>query len=511
MASKKYSIAVGLLLLAASSAFAQEGTAYDWRDSSKIPSKRMPQQNEFLNNQYAFPAKPRDQWELGLSAGHMMIIGSIPSRPGFGGGISLRKSLGHTFSVRAEYTGSFSYGLDYRPRTGNSIGGIWSVYGNNPVYANYRTKTHEVSIDGILTLNNIKFYSDKVKTNFYLIGGYTLLAADVDVDALQSPGGAQYNFGSINPNTSRSNIHTQLKDLLTGGYKEEGVNGGNRPPVGLMGAYQIRHALDVGAGFAYKINRNINIGIEDKITAPLGDHYLDGVNTGHNDFFNYTALRLNFNIGSKAKRVEPLWWWNPLDYAYNELNAPKHMKIPTPILPDADGDGVTDQFDKEPNTPAGAPVDSHGVSRDTDGDGVPDYKDKELITPTICQPVDADGVGKCPDPACCKAIQAAPPAPTCALGSLPSITFKGKAAVINAAAKSLLADVAAQLRNNPNCKVTLAGHPGASKVLQALNQKRVDAIKTYLIEKEGIGGDRVIPQYDGGEGDTHTIDLRSGL
>jgi outer membrane protein OmpA-like peptidoglycan-associated protein len=509
MASKKYSLAAGLLLLAASSAFAQEGTAYDWRDSSKIPAKRMPQQNEFLNNQYAFPAKPRDQWELGLSAGHMMILGSIPSRPGFGGGISLRKSLGHTFSLRAEYNGSFAYGLDYRPRTGNSVGGIWAAaYGNNPVYVNYRTKTHMLSIDGIMTLNNIKFYSDKVKTNFYILGGYTLLATDVDVNAVQK-NGATYNFASIDPTQSRKNIRTQLKDLIgSGNYNQEGVSGGNRPPVGRMGAYSIRHALDFGAGFAYKISPKWNLAIEDKITDAF-DPYLDGVNTGHNDAFNYTSLRLNINIGSKSKRVEPLWWWNPLDYAYNELNAPKHMKIPTPILPDADGDGVTDQFDKEPNTPAGAPVDSHGVSRDTDGDGVPDYKDKELITPTICQPVDADGVGKCPDPACCKNI--APPPPACALGSLPSITFKGKTAVVNAAAKALLADVAAQLRNNPNCKVTLAGHPAANKAAQALNQKRVDAIKTYLIEKEGISGDRVIPQYDGGEGDVHTIDLRSGL
>ncbi len=39
---------------------------------------------------------------------------------------------------------------------------------------------------------------------------------------------------------------------------------------------------------------------------------------------------------------------------------------------------------------------------DTDGDGVPDYMDKELITATICQPVDADGIGKCPDPECCQ-------------------------------------------------------------------------------------------------------------
>jgi hypothetical protein len=44
---------------------------------------------------------------------------------------------------------------------------------------------------------------------------------------------------------------------------------------------------------------------------------------------------------------------------------------------------------------------THGVSLDTDGDGVPDCRDKELITPTYCQPVDADGVGKCPCPEGC--------------------------------------------------------------------------------------------------------------
>ena len=85
---------------------------------------------------------------------------------------------------------------------------------------------------------------------------------------------------------------------------------------------------------------------------------------------------------NKTKSVQPLYWINPLNFIYSEMNAPKHMKMPKVVLPDADGDGVADQFDKEPKTPAGASVDSHGVSRDTDGDGVPDYKDKQLITPT---------------------------------------------------------------------------------------------------------------------------------
>ena len=60
------------------------------------------------------------------------------------------------------------------------------------------------------------------------------------------------------------------------------------------------------------------------------------------------------------------------------------MKMPKVKLDDADGDGVTDQFDLEPNTPAGAKVDSHGRAIDTDGDGIPDYKDKEILTP--CAP-----------------------------------------------------------------------------------------------------------------------------
>ena len=113
------------------------------------------------------------------------------------------------------------------------------------------------------------------------------------------------------------------------------------------------------------------------------------------DNYNLFSLGININLGKNA--VEPLWWINPLDYAYAEIRNPKKMNIPKPVLPDSDGDGVTDQFDRE-QTPAGCPVDSHGVSRDTDGDGVPDCKDKELITPTYCQPVDADGVGKCPVP-----------------------------------------------------------------------------------------------------------------
>ena len=208
-----------------------------------------------------------------------------------------------------------------------------------------------------------------------------------------------------------------------------------------------------------------------------------------------------------------MYWLNPLDYAYNELNAPKHMKLPKPILDDADGDGVTDQFDLEPNTPQGAPVDSHGVSKDTDGDGVPDFKDKELITPTQCQPVDADGIGKCPEPPCCKELREGgfgPRAGACNIGDLPSISFAGRSVSLTNDAKAVLAGVAEKIRTNPNCKIAVIGYGESSKSAQQLSWDRVNAVINYLVEQEGISADRFIFKYGEGGGDSNTVDLRDG-
>ncbi len=76
---------------------------------------------------------------------------------------------------------------------------------------------------------------------------------------------------------------------------------------------------------------------------------------------------------------------------------------------DTDGDGVPDDQDQCPGTPAGVPVDARGCPIDSDGDGVPDYRDKCPGTPRGAAvdedgcPSDDDGDGvpnhrdKCPD------------------------------------------------------------------------------------------------------------------
>ena len=385
------------------------------------------------------------------------------------------------------------------------------------LFRSYKTKAHELSLEGIVTLNNIRFHKAKTGYNFYFIAGVGGMIYDTKVNALDA-NLAKYQFETFVTTNSvykkRKETYDQLKAGMDDSYESAAENQGPRRPK-LFGK-TFKPSGTFGAGIAFKLSNRINLAIEDRQTF-IKDDLLDGqrwqehaygdaVLTRDYDSYNYLSVGLNFNLG--AKSVEPLWWLNPLDYAYSEIRNPRLMRLPKPVLPDSDGDGVTDQFDQE-QTPAGCPVDSHGVTKDTDGDGVPDCKDKELITPTYCQPVDADGIGKCPCPEGCAGI--APPEKTCAekLGSLPSVSFKVGNNKLSDDAKAVLSTVAANLRNNPGCKVVVIGYCSSNKKEQQLSWDHVNAVINYMVDKEGISADRFIFNYGQEGGDCNTVDLRA--
>ena len=371
--------------------------------------------------------------------------------------------MNHTFSLRP-----------YLAYYINSGGGK-DISGNQ---INYKDNSFHIGMDVLTSLNTLSFYRGNPKTNIYLITGFDYYAPSLK----QSINGGAYNsFTSPSNNSTLDNF-----------------------------------GLNIGLGAAFKISPRVNLALEAKNTLTNNGYLNTYSNTSSraNDAWWYAGVKLNFNLGNASKRVEPLYWLNPNSYAYSELNAPKHMKLPKVVLPDADGDGVTDQFDLEPNTPAGVKVDSHGRALDTDGDGVPDYKDKELLTPQKCFPVNADGVGTCPEPACCQELRGLlanyHPAPACTLSDLPSITFK-KGAKLSADATKLLDAAAAKIKANPDCKVKVVGHPTASKAAQQLSYDRVESVIKYLVDKQGISESRFIFSYDGGAGDANTIDLLGTL
>jgi outer membrane protein OmpA-like peptidoglycan-associated protein len=532
MASKKYTGLFGLLCLLASGSFAQIGGSYDVQDSSVVPSKRLPQHSEFMANNYPFPAKPRNQWEIGIKGGLGSIAGDVRSRLGFGAGLHVRKALGYVFSLRGDLSFLSTKGLNFQPSSNYTKNPAWATagYAGAPVFYNYKTNIYDASIQGVFTLNNIRFHRAKSGFNVYAFAGIGGMVFDTKIDALDGNGnpytaGFQQIVAQYGPNgyqyKDRKDIRKDLKDVLDGDYETEGQEDNGQPK--LFGE-PFKPILNFGAGIQFKLSKKLSLAIEDKVTVPKTD-LLDGQQWQENgpgtataqtrDFDNYNFLSVGLNLAVGGKSVEPLWWLNPLDYAYNEINKPRHMKLPKPVLDDADSDGITDQFDNEPNTPAGAPVDAHGVSRDTDGDGVPDYKDKELITPTQCQPVDADGVGKCPPPACCDELNRRLDSfdlvkKGCGIGELPSVNFKGKSVVLSNDAKALLSSAAQQIKANPNCKIAVVGYCSTNKSEQQLSWDRVNAVITYMVDKEGISADRFIFKYGETGGECTTVDLRDG-
>ena len=290
--------------------------------------------------------------------------------------------------------------------------------------------------------------------------------------------------------------------------------------------------VPVAMGVRFKLTKKVNLDVGYTMNFTDGDN-LDGYaywrfpagvsTTNHKDKYSYAHAGVDIVFGKKAK--DQLLFDNPVARLNSNLQDQiDQLKVRVDTiehkqknLDDSDGDGVADLFDKEPNTPAGCPVDAQGVLRDTDGDGVPDCKDKQLITPTECQPVDADGVGKCPDPACCRNKTGDPDTDngdgTSVNGNCPSdypsLSFKGNSFRIPDDMEATIAAIATKMKARPSCKIMIKGFPETSKSSQSVCQKRVDAIKRQLKEREGISADRIITNCEVGGGDKNTVNITS--
>jgi OmpA-OmpF porin, OOP family len=246
MASKKYTTLIGLLCLLVSGAFAQEQGGFNPQDSSVIPARRLPQHTEFMANNYPFPAKPRSQWELGLKVGAYSISGDVRSRfPGFGAGLHVRKALGYVFSLRGEVAYGNTKGLNFQPSRNYTKNVAWNDYtffgapgGPTPtqsIFYNYKAENWDLSLQGVVTLNNIRFHKSKSGFNIYAFAGIGAMINKTKIDALN--GNAVYDFSPIIAKyqgngfayKDRRNIRSDLKDLLDGSYETNSEDPSGKP------------------------------------------------------------------------------------------------------------------------------------------------------------------------------------------------------------------------------------------------------------------------------------------
>ncbi|MDH4573239.1 OmpA family protein [Salinicola acroporae] len=169
---------------------------------------------------------------------------------------------------------------------------------------------------------------------------------------------------------------------------------------------------------------------------------------------------------------------------------------------DSDGDGVPDDRDQCPNTPAGVAVDAVGCPLDTDGDGVPDYMDQCPGTPAGVEvnaqgcPLDSDGDGvpdyqdQCPNTPAGAEVNS--------LGCeedlvLRDVNFEFDSAKLTSSAEAILDGISGKLMANDQLRIRLEGHTdsvGPAAYNKELSQRRADSVKAYLVNK-GFSADNI--------------------
>jgi OOP family OmpA-OmpF porin len=170
------------------------------------------------------------------------------------------------------------------------------------------------------------------------------------------------------------------------------------------------------------------------------------------------------------------------------------------VILDSDGDGVVDNLDKCPGTPAGVKVDRDGCPFDTDGDGVYDYLDKCPGTPAGVK-VDQDG---CPYPVAAPVAPAAPAVRVAPSATEAAIVEKGRVTLnvefdfdksdIRKEFHQEIGNLAAVMKKYPDLNILLEGHTdsiGGVKYNEKLSERRANAVKKYLVEKFGIEASRL--------------------
>ncbi|MBC8173631.1 MAG: OmpA family protein [Chitinophagales bacterium] len=394
-----------------------------------IPESKMEQHEAFTNGDYAFPAKPRNMWQIGLHLGLPQVAGDVRTdpfspnhSPAWGAGLNIRKGLGYSTSLRLHGMFGFAYGQDYTygAKTFNKVvNGAFANSVNPDAYSsgadysdvtdplrdslwvyNYRTKIIDGSLDFIVKINSLNFHNATPKMSVYVFGGAGVLTYNTDYDALDA-GGNEYLFDSVfvndpavgqDPDEDKIRLD-EIRALMDGEYETQAEVANQAKTTGENDATVINPMVSVGGGIGFKLGKRVELGIEHRASY-IFDDLIDGerweysrsgrefIENGafsdHNDIVHYTSIVVGVNLGSKSQL--PTWEVNPLNFIYNKL-----AEIdPDELLKDTDDDGVIDRLDREPDTAAGTPVDTHGVSLDSDKDGCKDSEDPEpFSTPNL--------------------------------------------------------------------------------------------------------------------------------
>ncbi len=370
-------------------------------------------------------------WSIGVHGGVLMPVVAIGGSNDFnkwdanlGYGLNIRKQLGHSFGLELNGT---------RGKLSGTNEGITSSVKDFETELQYA-----VDLRGVVNVGSIDFLRRENSVGFFLTAGAGYMAYAPKV-TLSNGSVIDWKGKATGPADDKHDA----KDYVKGFY------------------------IPVGAGVKFKVSERVNFNLGYTMNFVDADN-LDGVYAKGQtkDKFSYGYAGLEFSLGSSAK--PSLEWTNPLATMYDELKDPTLRqevealknrvsaveKSVEDLKKDTDGDGVADQFDKCPGTPAGTAV---------DGSGCPLPK----VAPVDSVSSNVTGFEK--------------------------IGFDFNSSVLKTESYPTLDKLSSVLRENGG-KVTVNGYAsseGTAAYNLKLSKDRANSVKTYLVNS-GVNASQVV-------------------
>lgn len=248
--------------------------------------------------------------------------------------------------------------------------------------------------------------------------------------------------------------------------------------------------------FAYQAGAGLSYSFTKRLSASLGYRYF---RTDDPKFQLAGGGHLKTDYAAQRAELG-------LRYTFTPEEQPMPVAQPQQQPKDSDGDGVTDDRDQCPNTPAGVTVDANGCPLDSDGDKVPDSKDKCPNTPPGVSvdengcPLDSDHDGvpdyldKCPGTP--EGTKVLPNGCTeMVLNEVNNeVNFAFNSAELTPNAERLLQPVAETLTKNSDMRIEVDGHTdskGSDRYNLGLSRRRAESVKKYLVA-QGVSSGQIV-------------------
>ncbi|QJD95579.1 OmpA family protein [Mucilaginibacter robiniae] len=326
-----------------------------------------------------------------------------------GYGASLRWQLAHSFGLQLDAQGGEVSGDNFSA-IGRTRDGLRS----------YDTRIWSGTLSGVVNVAQIDYLRRKNAITFFVKGGAGMVWYHPEV-ITQSGAFAEY----LNSDGSKHYV----KSLV----------------------------IPIGAGVKFRLSDALNftLGYTENFT---DDDNLDALKRGYpsKDKYSYGYGGFEYTFGSSSK--PNLDWVNPVAMMYDELyDAALRQEVEAlkgrvtnvenavnDLKKDSDGDGVSDQFDKCPGTPAGTVV---------DGAGCP----IKFPTDTVA---------------------------TATAAAYSNIQFDFDSSVLRTSSYGVLDAVSADMRSNTGKTAELDGYAsseGTAAHNMRLSKDRANSVKTYLV------------------------------